>query len=200
MAARAVLTDLKAVAEQAGTVISSVLLGAAAATRVLPFTDAQLRQAIERSGIAVEINLKGFEAGVTAATESLEVSVSPGQTAQHRSHRGLAYTQSVLSMFSVIAAQCAFHRIYAGWGNIRMNGTHSAISNGCKRFFAAESIDEAIGDFPVTQEAARHLALWMTYEDIIRVAALKTDPERLTGIRKESACQRTSTRYCGGIP
>ena len=35
-------------------------------------------------------------------------------------------------------------------------------------------------------EAARRLALWMTYEDIARVADLKTRPERFTKIRAEA--------------
>jgi len=35
-------------------------------------------------------------------------------------------------------------------------------------------------------EGARHLALWMCYEDLIRVADLKTKPERIARIRAEA--------------
>ncbi|MCH9669981.1 MAG: 2-oxoacid:acceptor oxidoreductase family protein, partial [Gammaproteobacteria bacterium] len=64
MSSRAVLTDLKAVADGVGTVMSSVLLGAIAALDVLPFSEAALRGAIERAGISVDTNLRGFAAGL----------------------------------------------------------------------------------------------------------------------------------------
>jgi indolepyruvate ferredoxin oxidoreductase, beta subunit len=38
---------------------------------------------------------------------------------------------------------------------------------------------------PVTRETARFLALWMSYEDVIRVADLKTRRARLVKVRKE---------------
>jgi indolepyruvate ferredoxin oxidoreductase beta subunit len=41
------------------------------------------------------------------------------------------------------------------------------------------------GDFPVTRETARYLALWMSYEDVIRVADLKTRGDRLQRVRDE---------------
>ena len=37
----------------------------------------------------------------------------------------------------------------------------------------------------LTFETARHLARWMSFEDVIRVAQLKTRPERLSRIRRE---------------
>ena len=39
---------------------------------------------------------------------------------------------------------------------------------------------------PVAREAARHLALWMCYDDVIRVAALKARGSRLDRIRREA--------------
>ena len=60
---RHVLTDLGRIAERAGTVLSSVLLGAVAGSEALPIPRERLRAAIERAGIAVEANLRGFESG-----------------------------------------------------------------------------------------------------------------------------------------
>jgi len=40
-------------------------------------------------------------------------------------------------------------------------------------------------DYAASREAARYLALWMSYEDVIRVADLKTRRERLTRVRRE---------------
>ncbi|WP_416897694.1 MAG: DUF6537 domain-containing protein [Minwuia sp.] len=39
--------------------------------------------------------------------------------------------------------------------------------------------------FDVTVETARRLALWMAFEDLIRVADLKTRPERIARVREE---------------
>ena len=41
------------------------------------------------------------------------------------------------------------------------------------------------GDEKLAAEVARHLALWMAYEDIIRVADLKTRASRFERVRKE---------------
>ncbi|MEC8156991.1 MAG: DUF6537 domain-containing protein, partial [SAR324 cluster bacterium] len=40
-------------------------------------------------------------------------------------------------------------------------------------------------DYPLTRKAAKNLALWMAYEDVVRVADLKTRSERISRIRKE---------------
>src|SRR5690606_19080353 len=39
------------------------------------------------------------------------------------------------------------------------------------------------GDGKVTAETGRHLALWMSYEDVIRVAQIKTRGRRLDKVR-----------------
>ena len=41
------------------------------------------------------------------------------------------------------------------------------------------------GNAKLAAEVARHLALWMAYEDIIRVADLKTRASRFERVRKE---------------
>ena len=40
-------------------------------------------------------------------------------------------------------------------------------------------------DYALTRETARYLALWMSYDDVIRVADLKTRPDRMARIRLE---------------
>jgi indolepyruvate ferredoxin oxidoreductase, beta subunit len=45
--------------------------------------------------------------------------------------------------------------------------------------------DAGSADFALTQETARYLALWMSYEDVIRVADLKTRADRSARIRNE---------------
>ena len=47
------------------------------------------------------------------------------------------------------------------------------------------AVDEAGKDWRLTRETARHLALWMSYEDVIRVADLKTRADRAQRVRAE---------------
>ena len=73
MAARPILADLDAHARAAGSVINAVLFGALAGADALAMPRAAFEEAIRRGGIAVESNLKGFDAGYRAThTASLE--------------------------------------------------------------------------------------------------------------------------------
>lgn len=47
----------------------------------------------------------------------------------------------------------------------------------------------ASGGFAATRETARHLALWMAFDDIIRVAELKCKAARLDRVRQEVGAQ-----------
>ena len=49
----------------------------------------------------------------------------------------------------------------------------------------AHRLDRLQLDGPLLTETARHLALWMSYEDTIRVADLKTRASRLARVRAE---------------
>ena len=61
------------------------------------------------------------------------------------------------------------------------------------------------GDHALTRETARYLALWMSYEDVIRVAELKSRPERFRRIRAEAqvgddAVVRVTEFFKPGLP
>jgi indolepyruvate ferredoxin oxidoreductase beta subunit len=45
------------------------------------------------------------------------------------------------------------------------------------------------GDLELSRVVARHLAVWMTYEDAIRVAQLKTRAGRFERIRRDTGAQ-----------
>src|SRR5262249_57901753 len=62
-ARRAIIADFTALAAQANAPLNAVLLGAVAASGVLPITEDAFRAAIAAEGKAVDANLRGFEAG-----------------------------------------------------------------------------------------------------------------------------------------
>ena len=209
---RHVLTDLGKVAEQAGTVLSSVLLGAMAGSGALPIPRERLRAAVERAGIAVEANLRGFEAGCRLFEETnVEASESgsatePADTMPGTAGAGVAHPPRTPSgtasgetpagapgsLRARVDALPEPVREFARLGVERtvdyQDARYGALYlDRVERLLArAESAGAAPGDaHGVAREVARQLALWMCFEDIIRVADLKTRRSRIERVRAE---------------
>ena len=209
---RHVLTDLGKVAEQAGTVLSSVLLGAVAGSGALPIPRERLRAAVERAGIAVEANLRGFEAGCQLFDETNAGSSPSGRTAEpggtapgtagaaaaHPPHTpadmasGETPTNTPDSLAARVNALPEPVREFARLGVERTVDYQDTRYGGLyldriERLLArAESAGAAPEDaHGVAREVARQLALWMCFEDIIRVADLKTRRSRIERVRAE---------------
>ena len=205
---RHVLTDLGKVAERAGTVLSSVLLGAVAASGTLPITRERLRASIERSGIAVEANLRGFEAGCRLFDGTDADVVEPGSArtapdgqpvavgAPSGAEKGPAPTPVPGSLAARVAALPESVR------EIARLGVERTVEYQDERYgvlyldrigrmlerpgAAAATSGEA---HAVAREVARQLALWMCFEDIVRVADLKTRRSRIERVRSEVRAQ-----------
>ena len=230
---RHVLTDLGKVAERAGTVLSSVLLGAVAASGALPIPGDRLRAAIERSGIAVEANLRGFDAGCRLFDDAAAGSAAPGADREPSgptpgidssglpaslAARVEALPEPVreiarLGVQRTVDYQDARYgalyldRIERFLGRTKSAGSELTKSAGLKRTESAgsertesarskrtesaglerEGSDRTVSDgsHAVAREVARHLALWMCFEDIVRVADLKTRRSRFERVRSE---------------
>ena len=185
---RFVSFDMAQTAEQCGSVISAVLFGALCGTGVLPFSRSQFEATIERGGVGVKPSLRAFAAGFVKA-ESSDVT-EPDATkvvpvAAPRSREAAALLERVRAGFPEAA--------------------HSLIIEGVRRLidyqdpaYAALYLDRlariqssANGHNPrLIGETARHLALWMSYEDTIRVADLKTRSARFSRVRSEVRAQR----------
>ena len=214
---RHVLTDLGKVAERAGTVLSSVLLGAVAASGALPIPGDRLRAAIERSGIAVEANLRGFDAGCRLFDDSTAGTAAPGAdqvgagfapgTVSSGPPASLATRVEALPEpvreFARLGVERTVDYQDARYGALYLDRierflerTESARakrteSAGLKRTESAglerTQSDRTVSDGAhiVAREVARHLALWMCFEDIVRVADLKTRRSRFERVRSE---------------
>src|ERR1700675_1258291 len=70
LAKRAILFDMQAQANAAGTVISAVMFGALSGSGTLPLSRADCEAAIRAGGRGAEASLKGFAAGFDAAAGS----------------------------------------------------------------------------------------------------------------------------------
>lgn len=180
LSARPLPVDFARLAKEAGAVASSVVLGAIAGSGVLSLPRERFEEAMRASGIAVESNLRGFAAAFDAVTAPARAPETPGagtpsapngDRAGHESHGFPAEVEAVLVH--------AVPRLIDYQGRRYANRYLGLL----RRILDAEIVAQDPGrGYPVTREAARYLALMMSYEDIVRVAALKTAPERWRGL------------------
>jgi indolepyruvate ferredoxin oxidoreductase beta subunit len=175
LARRAVLFDMQAQAQAAGTVISAVMFGALAGSGVLPLSRGECEAAIRAGGKGAEASLRGFAAGFDAAAES-GVRVTP----EEKRSRALpevklrpVFPPETHAMLREGASRC-----------IEFQNRRYAILY-LDRLEPIANLDHAIDGFRLTVETGRYLALWMCYEDVIRVADLKTRRSRFERIREE---------------
>jgi indolepyruvate ferredoxin oxidoreductase beta subunit len=171
--------DFARIAEQQRSVISAVLLGALAASRALPFERARFEEAIERGGVGVASSRAAFGAGFDAA-------------AQPESPAAAAGTAIKLGPRLATLADRVRRSFPAASHDILLAGIQRLADYQDERY-AAEYLDRLepiravdAGDSVLLNETGRYLALWMSYEDAIRVADLKIRRARFARVRDES--------------
>ena len=212
---RHVLTDLGQVAQRAGTVLSSVLLGAIAGSGALPISRDRLRASIERAGIAVEANHRGFDAGFRLFDDAAEAEAERASESVGEQVESPAPSADAARLPASLAARVAalpepvhdFARQGVGravdYQDARYGGLYLERVEG---LLAATGATGKSGDgsgtdagrgptgpardgpqdgHAVVREAARQLALWMCFEDLVRVADLKTRRARIERVRAE---------------
>ncbi|MEJ1964691.1 MAG: indolepyruvate oxidoreductase subunit beta family protein [Gammaproteobacteria bacterium] len=189
-ARRLVLFDMEALAASHASVISSVMLGALSGSGVLPFRKTAFAAAIQRGGIAVETNLAAFEAAHEVARQGdapLALATPPaGRIPQQ------ARTAELQPLLDRV------HRLPAPVQPVVFEGVRRAIDYQDPAYAALyldrvdrmAALEVQQGRTELLEAAARGLALWMTFEDTIRVADLKTRGSRFDRIRSEVHADR----------
>ena len=201
-ATRFVRFDMAEAAERAGSVISAVLFGALAGTGVLPFSRGQFEATIGRGGVGVAASLRAFavayeKAGVAGAGEILrfaqdderggDAGVEPGHPERSEGYRPHSIHPEVRHLLDRID-----HDLPAAARTLLREGVRRLIDYQdlayaglyLDRMTRIAVLPRDAGDRLVV-ETARHLALWMSYEDTARVAALKTRGTRFERVRAE---------------
>jgi indolepyruvate ferredoxin oxidoreductase beta subunit len=179
--AQAQWLDMTAAARRAGTVISAVLFGAIAASGVLPFAAEACRQTIRAGGRGVAASLRGFDAAFEALREARPASAAavtepaPVVPVAAWLREFPAQTHAMLSLGHARVLEYQDSR-YAVQYRERV-----------ARVLAAERAGDpqGSGNFATTRETARHLAVWMAFDDIVRVAELKCRAARFARVRGE---------------
>jgi indolepyruvate ferredoxin oxidoreductase, beta subunit len=184
-ARRLVCFDMDAVSAESGSVISSVLFGALAASGVLPFPRELYEEAIRGSGVAVAASLKGFGAGFDRSLCSAPVANTIAPGAAPVSAAGRRLDERIRAEFPA-----HLHGVLVEGVRRLMDYQDAAYAElYLARLSRVLRTDDGAGGtragFALTAAAARHLALWMSYEDTIRVADLKTRGRRFERFRTE---------------
>ena len=168
-----ILFDMDQAAEESGGVINAVLLGALAGSGKLPIADSAFEAAIREGGKAVDTNLAAFAFGRGHAKGELEQTV--------REHRKRASAAKGIEDL----LERARTKFPASSLDIVEEGIRR-LANYQDRAYAALFLDRLEQIAPeIVREVARHLAVRMSFEDVIRVAQAKTARERFERVRAE---------------
>ena len=168
-----ILFDMDQAAEESGGVINAVLLGALAGSGRLPIPDAAFEAAIRHAGKSVDTNLAAFAFGRGHARGELEQAVR-----EHRKRQAAASgVEDLIERARSDFPAASLDMVEEG---IRRLAAYQ------DRKYAALYLDRLTGlPADLVREVARHLAVRMSFEDVIRVAQAKTSRERLERVRKE---------------
>ena len=196
-AKRFVRFDMAETAEQSGSVISAVLFGALAGTGVLPFSRAHYEATIARGGVGVASSLKAFAVAygrVAAAGDEIHVA-QDDEAADGRPRNGHPERSEGSRPPAHGAVRALLDRIDKAFptpartmlreGVRRLVDYQDPAYAGLylERMAGVAALPGATGR--LLDETARHLALWMSYEDTVRVADLKTRGARFDRVRSE---------------
>ena len=169
--------DLKMASEESGAAPNALMFGALSASGVLPFGSEACRAAIAGSGKAVKANLAGFEAG-----RGLPRTAPAAGAAE-----GARFDPAPAALAAEVARLPEPVRAIAGHACARLvDHQGEAYARLClDRLARIARGDDGEHGWRLTRLAARRLGAWIAFEDVIRVAQLKTRPGRLARIRRE---------------
>jgi indolepyruvate ferredoxin oxidoreductase beta subunit len=155
-------------------VISAVMFGAIAGAGVLPLSRAECEEAIRGGGKGVDASLRGFALGYAHATGEA-TAPSPAELKAWR-------TNPVERVRSAFPGDT--HRILEE--GVARTTDYQDTAYATLYLDRLEPIAKLDRDgFKLTVETGRFLALWMCYEDVIRVADLKSRKSRFERVRAE---------------
>ena len=213
---RLIAADFAKIAEESRSVISASLFGALAGSGALPFEREAFESAIRASGKGVDASLSAFSAGYDAAQfppprpappappkpEPVPVTIGrrPPEVDQEieeeRRRSELAVTRPGSLVGPALQQQADRAAQFP-------EASRSMLLRGCVRTavyqnpaYADRYLDrvarlaaveqDAAGSARLTTEGARHIALWMCYQDTIHVALQKIRRARVDKVRTEA--------------
>jgi indolepyruvate ferredoxin oxidoreductase beta subunit len=191
-ARRYIAFDMAELAGQAGSVISAVLFGVLAGAQVLPFAREAFEQTIRDAGVGVESSLRAFRLGLERASAPVPDGAAPADAVEQRPDLrpvGHAGYDALVERASTEFPPAAHDMIGAGLQRV-VDFQDIAYGQEYLDLLAdVLRLDQAAGgsdrDFALTRAAAKYIAVAMCYDDVYRVADLKTRGSRFARVRAE---------------
>ena len=184
--------DLQKMAEEAGSVISASLFGAIAGSGALPFDREAFENTIRHSGKGVDASLRafasGFEAARNAPAEPQRIDLARPQP-EVPERAGSPEVQALLDKVRNGFPGEVQPMLVAGLRRLIDYQDVPYATEYLERMLRLHALDHQHGgehhDWALTHAAARRLAVAMSYDDVIRVADLKTRGSRFERVRDE---------------
>lgn len=201
-AKRTIAFDMDTLALKNGSVISASMFGALAAADVLPFSKDAFEATIRGGGKGVEPSLKAFNAAYDRAKAKPreEITASPPkrfdaipETAGHPE------LQRLVHRMRAEFPEGAWPLLFAGVKKLTDYQDPAYAGEYLDRVGKLYALDRANGgeerDFEFTVQAAKYVAVAMAYDDVIRVADLKTRGSRFERVHKEVGVKQGQILY-----
>ena len=196
---RLIAADFAAIAQQADSVISASLFGALAGSGAIPLSREQFEAPIREFGKAADQSLAAFSAGFDAARApaATAATAAPDEKATEEARRNELAASDPAALVGPALGPLA-ERVREMPPAARSMILHGLVRTGvyqdlgyAELYFARVARFAAVdgerdGEARLTREAARHIALWMCYQDTIHVALQKTRRARMERVRTEA--------------
>jgi indolepyruvate ferredoxin oxidoreductase beta subunit len=187
--------DMAGIAREAGTVVSAVMLGAIAGSGLFPFKREDYEAVVQAGGKGAEASLRGFAKAFELVAQGRvqadyvaqvwsppSAALTPGMLtdaeAPPQNPHAKDFPPSVNEMFGLGYARLLDYqgRSYADLYAKRLQSVLAA---------EREADPDGAHGHGTTREMARWLALWMAFDDIVRVADLKSRASRWIRVQGE---------------
>jgi indolepyruvate ferredoxin oxidoreductase beta subunit len=197
-AKHAVLFDMEAIRNRHATMISAALFGALAGSGALPLARTTCEDAVRSAGKGTDASLAAFaeayERSLATRSEVVPVAAKAGERdadtadtdASTASH---ALPADIGRAVSALPQQVAELAALGAAELIEFQGPRYAaryLDRVARIVIASRRLDGSPSPHDAAREAARALALWMRYDDVIRVAREKIRASRFARIRAEA--------------
>ncbi len=184
-ARRVISADYEALAVAQGSVISASLFGALAASGALPFPVAAFEAAISAGGKGAEASLRAFHAGFNAQATPTKAAAKPARPPV----TGPALLLARWATLETRANQLPPEVAALAHPGLQKVVDFQDLAYGAEYLSRVEAVlaRDPSPDKSLTAQAAKYVANAMAYDDVIRVADLKTRRSRQTRIQTEMA-------------
>jgi indolepyruvate ferredoxin oxidoreductase beta subunit len=186
--------DMQAMAEANGSVISAAMLGALCGSGALPFAAEQFVEAIRSGGVEAASSTRTFEAARRAAAGMTDARPAAQSPVAQTPPSGAGRIPDARAPLSASLETRIGARVPQAAQDVVREGVRRLIDYqdvGYAKLYldrldavvALEAADSAVPE--LTASVARGLALWMSFEDTIRVADLKIRSARAKRVLDE---------------